>query len=71
MVLDRLEHQQHQRQHLDEGEHRAERHPQARAAAPIEMMAGAEHPAEEDQDQLEIDRSLGQLARDQPSAISR
>src|ERR1700680_2816032 len=30
------------------------------------MMSGAQYPAEEDQDQLEIDRSLGKLARDQP-----
>ena len=65
VMLDRLDDQQHQRQHLDEGEHGAERHPHARAAGPVEMMAGAEHAAEEDQDQLEIDRALGELARHQ------
>ena len=65
VMLDRLDDQQHQRQHLDEREHRAERHPQAGLAGPIEMMAGAEHAAEEDQDQLEIDRPLGKLARDE------
>ena len=65
MLLDRLDDQQHQRQHLDEREHAAERHPHARAARPVEVMAGAEDAAEEDQDQLEIDRPLGQLARHQ------
>ena len=35
-------------------------------AGPIEVMPGAEHAAEEDQDQLEIDRALGELARDEP-----
>ena len=33
---------------------------------PIKVMAGAEHAAEEDQDELEIDRPLGELARHQP-----
>ena len=34
-------------------------------AGPVEVMAGADHAAEEDQDQLEIDRALGELARHQ------
>ena len=34
-------------------------------AGPVEMMAGADDAAEEDQDQLEIHRALGELARDQ------
>ena len=65
MLLDRLDDQEHQRQHLDKREHAAERHPHARAASPIEVVAGAEDAAEEDQDQLEIDRPLGQLPRHQ------
>ena len=65
VVIDRLDDQQHQRQHLDEGEHAPHRHPHAGAASPIEMMAGADDPAEEDQDDLEIGRPLGELAGDQ------
>ena len=62
VVLDRLDDQQHQRQHLDKREHAAERYPQARSAGPIQMMASTEDAAEKDQDQLEIDRPLGQPA---------
>ena len=65
VMVDRLDDQQHQRQHLDEGEHAAHRHPHAGTARPVEMMAGADHAAQEDQDDLEIGRPLGELARDQ------
>ena len=34
------------------------------------MMAGTEHAIEEDQDQFEIDRPLGELARDKTNGKS-
>src|SRR5208283_163422 len=43
-----------------------QRHPHAGPAGPVEVMPGAEHAAEEDQDQLEVDRPLSQLARHEP-----
>ena len=65
VLRDRLEDQEDQRKHLDEGEHRAERHPHARPAAPIKVVPGPQHAAEEDEDELEVDRALGELAGNQ------
>jgi hypothetical protein len=59
VMLDRIEDHQDQGKDLDKREHRTRRHPQVRLAAPIQMMPSAEYPTEEDQDRLEIDRSLG------------
>jgi len=65
VLRDRFQDQEDQRQHLDEGEHRAERHPHAWAARPIEVMAGTEHAAHEDEDQLEVDRAFGEFPGDE------
>ena len=47
VVVDRLDDQEHQRQHLDEGEHAAHRHPHAGTARPVKVMAGTDDAAQE------------------------
>ncbi|KGS21380.1 putative nitric-oxide reductase domain protein [Burkholderia pseudomallei MSHR7343] len=63
VVLHRVEDEQHERQHLDEREHAADGNPHAGAADPVDVMAGAEHPAQEDQDEFEIHGAFRQLPR--------
>ncbi len=65
-MLFRLDDEEKERQHFEEGEDAARRDPDRRLTHPVPMMAGPDHPAQEDEEGFEQHGAEGEPARHQP-----